>query len=91
MATVERKWAGPAAAVLAFCLTLVLLEPPTNPAGSNAVPASIVADGISALAGHALLGFVAVTGLYLAARVLIPRPTLSAQRVSTPSAQINAA
>jgi len=91
MATVERRWAGPAAAVLAFCLTLVLLEPPTNPSAVTAVPASIIADGIAALAGHALLGLFTIVGLYLAAKVMIRRPTLTPQRVSRPSTQINAA
>lgn len=91
MANVERRWAGPAAAVLAFCLTLVLVAPPTSPSTSAAVPASIVADGLAAAAGHGFLGVIAIVGVYLAARVMIPRPTLHAQRVSTPSRQINAA
>jgi hypothetical protein len=91
MANVERRWASPAAAVIAFCLTLVLVAPPTSPPHSAAVPASIVADGLAALAGHGFLGLVAVVGLFFAAKIMIRRPTLRVQRVTTPSRQINAA
>jgi len=76
---------------MAFCLTLVLVAPPTNPSVASAAPASIVADGLAALAVHGLLGIIAIAGLYLAAKVLIRRPTLTPQRVSRPSTQINAA
>src|SRR5947199_321489 len=44
MNMVERRWAGPAAAVMAFCLTLIFVAPPTSPALSTMVPATIVAD-----------------------------------------------
>ena len=91
MATVERRWAGPAAAVLAFCLTLVFVTPPTSPYVASSTPASIVADGLAALAGHLLLGLITIVGLYLGARAMIQRPTLRPQRMRAPSTQINAA
>jgi len=91
MSTNERRWAGPAAAVLAFCLTLIFVAPPTSPALPLATPTAFLADAAAVATAHAMAGFVAAAGLVLAAKWALHRSPLKTQRLSTPSRNINAA
>jgi predicted naringenin-chalcone synthase len=82
MNPVERRWATPAAAVLAFCLTLVVLYPPMQPQTQSVLPTPMIADGLAAMAGHAILAVVALFGVGVALRLARHRPTLRTQDVS---------
>jgi hypothetical protein len=84
----ERRWATSAAAVLAFCWTLVMFAPPTS---QPILPSTILADGLAAFAGHLFLGVFAIAGLFVAAKVLLQRPTLETKTVSRPESVVHAA
>jgi len=87
----ERRWATPAAAVLAFCCTLVMLAPPTIQPTTFAMPASILADGPAALAAHLLMGALAVAGLYVGAKAVLHRKSAEAKPVARVDSRIHAA
>ena len=84
----ERRWATPAAAVLAFCLSLVVFAPPTS---QPFAPLTMLADGFAAFAGHLLLGVFAIAGLFVAAKVVLQRPKLETKSVSRPHSVVHAA
>ena len=87
----ERRWASPAAAVLAFCLTLVMFAPPTLQPMHSTSPASAIADGVATFTAHAILGVVAIAGLYLIAKAMRHRPAVETNVASRPSSQVHAA
>jgi hypothetical protein len=91
MTLTERRWAGPAAAVLAFCLTLLLVSPPTNPPIPATLPTSAVVDGAATLTAHALLGLLTIAGLSIIIKTIRQRPSLRAQSVTRPSKHVEAA
>ena len=91
MMMVERRWAGPAAAVLAFCLTLLFVAPPTSPSVLTTAPTALLADAAAVSAAHLLLGLVAAAGVYLGLKLMLHRRPLKTQRVATRSANIHAA
>jgi hypothetical protein len=87
----ERRWASPAAAVLAFCWTLVMLAPPTIQPTTLAIPSSILADGPAALAAHLLLGAMAFAGLYVGAKSMLHRKTADGESATPAASRVHAA